>query len=114
MKTKKLILGSLVFVFAIGTAFASLMQDLRTIHVKALLTNGEEECVALDKQCDNDGQFECTVQINNVQQGPNTTSNTYFDSACSNPLFHTSSATVTNANATGLPAGVQIDELLEP
>lgn len=113
MKTKKLMLGALVFVFAVGTAFASFLAP-QTIHVRALLTNNEEECVQLDKQCDDAGSFDCTVQINGVQQGTDTTPNTYSDSECSIPLTNTSVPTVTDANPVNLPAGVQILELLEP
>lgn len=87
MKTKKLMLGSLVFVFAIGTAFASLMAP-QPIHVKALLTNGNEECVQLDEQCEDTGAEFCTVRVP-VQSGPDVTSQTYEDSNCTIPLRNT-------------------------
>ncbi|RNL87747.1 hypothetical protein ED312_10115 [Sinomicrobium pectinilyticum] len=87
MKTKQLILGSLVFVFAVGTAFASLLAPQK-VYVEALVdrpSGPNQECVPLQAQCEDSGFEACAVELIN-QPGAPQTSNTYSDSNCTMPL----------------------------
>lgn len=89
MKSKQLILGSVVFVFAFGSAIASTFA-LQDIWVNARLNGptGPIECVQLDEECDDSGGEACTVQVSTLQ-GQQSTSSTYDDSECTNQLKNT-------------------------
>jgi hypothetical protein len=105
MKTKNLILGLIVFVFAVGSAFASLLAPAN-IWVKARLTSGGSiTCVNTNVTCENSGAVRCTVTLP-VQQGSNTTSTTYKNNGCTLAIFRPAPGTSNSS--------VQVFELIEP
>jgi hypothetical protein len=105
MKTKNLLLGLIAFVFAIGSAFASLLAPAE-IWVKARRTcAGIISCVNTEVTCANAGAVRCKVQLP-VQQGNNTTSKTYKNSSCTLPIFRPDAGTSISS--------VEVCELAEP
>jgi hypothetical protein len=92
MKIKKLPLGLIAFVFAVGSAFASLTKK-PTIWVKAKLVEaGSDVCIDTGVTCSNSGTVPCTVTLP-VQMGNNTTSATYKNSYCTLRIFGNTTGT---------------------
>jgi hypothetical protein len=105
MKTKNLLLGLIAFVFAVGSAFASLLAPAN-IWVKARLTSGGSiTCVDTQVTCANSGAVRCTVTVP-VQQGSGVTSSTYRNSGCTVAIFRPESGTSNSS--------VPVFELIEP
>ncbi|RAV29468.1 DUF6520 family protein [Sinomicrobium soli] len=86
MKIQKVIMGSLVLVFAVGSAVAS-TYFTTPVYVKAS-NDGPSDCVALDATCNDQTQNPCKVIVDTELQGEQTSSVTYLEAGCITPLFH--------------------------
>ncbi|MGS2763116.1 DUF6520 family protein [Sinomicrobium sp. M5D2P9] len=63
MKAKKFLVGSLILVFAVGSAIASSFQPER-VHVRGKIAQPNTwACVPTNVFCDEQGSFECVVRI---------------------------------------------------
>ncbi|RNL87799.1 hypothetical protein ED312_09810 [Sinomicrobium pectinilyticum] len=64
MKTKKILLGGLIMVFAIGSAVASAFTH-ELVHVRGKVHLGENgwRCVPTNVYCHDTGTYECVVRI---------------------------------------------------
>lgn len=92
MKTKKVLLGGLVLVFAAGSVLASAFSPINP-KVEAYLTQADElsnniTCVTLsDITCEDTGSEACRIELQ-VTSGGNQTDVTFDDTNCTNRLGH--------------------------
>jgi len=107
MKTKNVLLATLAFVFAVGSAFASLF-TARDIFVKAKLSSAPgapTQCINAQVKCDDSGSSTCTVNIQ-LRSGANaqasTTGPVYtFDATPCVTLLDNTSVTAVNSPLAG-------------
>lgn len=96
---KNLILASAAFVFAIGSAFASMFVVAENVYVKAQFGSTSSPVVCLDTQvqCTQSTDFPCSVSVNLIGGGSQTattgTSRIPYRVACATPLGNTFAGT---------------------
>lgn len=97
MKTRNLLLGTVVLILAVGTAFASraLSAD---IYAKVYMTqldeaNHHESCLDTQATCEDAAGNQCRVRLDvQKQDAPDVTSATFKDDACSIAVFQSGNA----------------------
>ncbi len=110
MKIQKVIMGSLVLVFAVGSAVASTYLT-SPVYVRAVTNDSSNDCVALDVTCNDETQNPCRVIVDTEEQGLQTAPARNIEGAvCTTQLFNSSSTPIP---ASPVDPSKTIFELLE-
>jgi len=107
MKNKNVVLAAVAFLFAIGSAFASMVAST-DVWVKAKLSSAPgapTQCINTRAKCESTGTIACTVRVQTQSGNELASSNgpkyTFSNNTCSIVLFNTTSDEITSQFQSG-------------